>query len=153
MCLVAVENSIFRICISVDWKKQAFDPEIILQFYFHFKWILDRERKRERETVSKNQTQLPDDHRLRSTPTSIDWGPLRRPQIELRTNDDQPRLHRLHSDPPTVSFLHSDPPSGLIPNSDPPFMFDPPSHLPKIHPQTHKPPLLSSIQSEPYINI
>ena len=120
MCLVALENSIFRICISVDWKKQAFDPEIILQFYFHFKWIPERERERERARTK------------RSYPTTTDRAPLRQPQTELRTDDDRSHLHRSSSDPPTVSFLHS----------DPPFMSDPPSHLPKIHPQTHKQPII-----------
>ena len=54
-CLVGPENKIFRKLISVDPKKKALTTEMNFRSYFHFKWIPEREREREREWASERE--------------------------------------------------------------------------------------------------
>ena len=54
-----MENRIFQKSISFDRKYYAFDPEIGLHFYFHFKPFLDQTRKeRERERRESRESEL-----------------------------------------------------------------------------------------------
>ena len=47
-CLVGPENRNFRKSISIDLKKYPLTTEMNFRSYFHFKWIPQREREREK---------------------------------------------------------------------------------------------------------
>ena len=53
---VGPENRIFRKLISVDPKKKALTTEMNFCSYFHFKWIPEREREREKNALTELQS-------------------------------------------------------------------------------------------------
>ena len=54
--LVGPENRIFRKLIFVDPKKKALTTEMNFRSYFHFKWIPQREREREKNALTELQS-------------------------------------------------------------------------------------------------
>ena len=54
--LVGPENRIFRKLISGDPKKKALTTEMNFCSYFHFKWIPEREREREKNALTELQS-------------------------------------------------------------------------------------------------
>ena len=78
------ENKIFHKTISIDRVKYAFDPKMVLHFYFHYKSFpglrrakRERERVRERVRERESRDHLTHSSLTRYSPSSLTRTPLR----------------------------------------------------------------------------